>query len=522
MAPIDCSLGNLPNLDYSRYLQDGADLPGHHERSVDVVVIGTGAGGAAAAYQLAKTSGLEVLMLESGPYVPLRALNHNLMDMMAALAWDDANAGAADGSFRALHGRCVGGSTIMHMLTMTPLRDFNFSTWRDQKGIDLTAEGLQPYVDELKALMGIKPIERVQVNANAEPWIAGCDALGYLWRLNERNAGNCIGAGRCHTGCPFGGKLSMDVTLVPQAMNHGASLLTRAHVTKITTAEGRATGVEAQLLAADGRPHGSLRVRSRFVVTAAGAIQTPALLLRSGLQNPHGGVGSRLCAQPGINVLGMMPQPIHGWRGITNPIHIDEWADEGPGGFFIEPGMLDASIMADFIPGAGQEHADRMARYQQMTAGQILYCDSGETNRVTWEAGRANVEFNLAAFDHGKMRRAMQLAAEILLAGGAREVYLGQRRPLVIRGQKDLGAVAEITFAKHDFHFESVHAHGSCPMAVRPEDGVVDERGMCFHVAGLAVADASILPGPICANTTIPAATMGMMVADHVSREVAG
>ncbi len=522
-ASIDCSFMRLAELDYSSHIESSKTITGDRTVDADVVIVGSGAGGAACGYELTKIPGLNVVMIEAGPYVPLSQFNQNLLDMMAKLAWGKSNDGSADGSFRTVHGRCVGGSTILHMLTMTPLSPHVLGLWRDKLGLtDFTPEALAPYVSELKEIMNIKQVPRERVNANAQKWIEGCEKLGHYWRLNDRNAGNCIGSGRCHTGCPFGGKVSMDVSLVPRALNQGLKLYTDAFVTNIVATDQEATGVEAIVQTEDFKVVGRLTVRAKVVVVAGGAIQTPGLLLRSGLQSPQQTVGAKLCAQPGINIFGEYDHEVFGWRGITNPIHIDQWAELEEGAFFIEPGMLDASVNADYLPGVGRAHAERMARLKNMTAAQILYADSGKSNRVVFRDGRADVEFNLTEADHKHMRFAIQESARILFASGAKAVYVGQREPLVLQSVGALGDVGRIKFGKADFHFETVHAHGSCPMSLAPKDGVVAPDGECHHRKRLFLADASILPTPICMNTTIPSATLGMHVARRLSAKYFG
>lgn len=518
MKPIDCSISALPSMDYTRFLHQGSSLV-DQEIEADVLVIGSRAGGGASMEYLT-SQGLSVVGIEAGGYHPLKYMNQNLTDMIEYLAWGQANSGAQDGSLRIVHGKGIGGSTTMHMLTMTSIPEKILLDWQGRLGLQtMGPEAINPIVSEIRNVMNIRTIDRSAVNKNAEKWIEGCDALGAYWTLNDRNAGQCVQSGRCHTGCPFGGKVSTDVSFIPRALNQGLRLYTNTRVTEVQSTNGVATGVKCQVHdPMDDRVLGEVAFRGKAIILACGALLSPALLLASGMQSPSGQVGGRLCVQPGVNIIGEFDEEIYPWRGITNPIHIDEWVDHPEGGFFIEPGMLDPSIIGDFIPHIGEQHLDIMDRYRFMTAGQILYRDDGSRNRVVLTDGKPDVVFDLSSRDLDRIRFAIRKSSEILLAGGAKAVYVGQRHPMVFRQGKDLdfGDLSKITQA--DFHWESVHVHGSCPMSNDPASGVVDQVAECHHVKRLFIGDASIFPTAIGTNTTIPAAIAGVIAAQGAMR----
>ncbi len=518
MNPIDFNLSQVAAMDYSKHVVQFKDVNGPIEDEADVVVIGTGAGGAACADALV-ASGLKVIAVEAGGYYPLKYLNQNLLDMMSLLSWQMGNAGSKDGSLRMVHGKCVGGSTLLHMLTMTAIPDDVLGRWQKKYGLTkLNRQRLTPIESQLRKKMNIKEIPAERINDNAKRWIAGCEKLGVYWKANERNAGNCIEAGKCHTGCPFGGKLSMDTAIIPNALNHGLKLYTDCKVDRIITSDGKATGVAGTFRnRTDGKVVGTLTLKAKKIVVAAGTIQTPALLLRSDLQNKFGTIGASLHAQPAINILGEFNDEIHGWRGITNPLHIDEWAPLEKGGFFCEPGLLEPSIYGESIPFMGAEHESIMSRYKYMAGGQVLLNDDGTGGTIGIDGdGNPEVQYELSENDKQRMRVALKKMGEILFAAGAKAVYLSHRIPLHLNSVKDLAKLDDIPLGPNDAHLETVHAQGSCKMSLNPEDGVVDEKGELHNVKDLYLADCSIFPDGVGTNTTIPGATMGIYVAEEV------
>ncbi len=510
--------------DYSARVLGASSLQGERELSADVVVVGTGAGGAPAALQLAQ-AGLKVVALEAGSYFPLQALEQDLLKAARDIYWDHGNLGTEDGSLRITAGRAVGGSTVIHMLTMNSIPGFTLKRWREQHGLSgFDEQALAPVDGYLRQIMQIAPISWEQVNDNARAFVKGCQALGVTWHLNHRNGGTCIGSGRCHLGCPFGGKVSMDVAFVPRALDAGLQLLTNVWVERVETEHGKASGVVATVREPGAqRAVGKLRVRAKRVLLAGGALQTPVLLLRSGLQTPEAQVGRQLFAQPGVFVVGDFADEIKGWQGITNPVHIDHWMHPDKGGFFCEPGMLNASILAASVPGLGSEHCAAMTRFGHFAASEVLLADAGRndaseaTHRVTIDdAGRVQVNYVLAERDRLRLRSAIRSVAELLFAAGAQRVYFSHRHAPALTSRADLDALQQLPLGPNDILLNSVHPQGSCPTSKSKQAGVVNERAEHHYVRNLFVGDASAFPDGIGTNTTLAAATFGLRAAQGV------
>ena len=508
----------LRELDYRNKIIQFKDVKGSVNDEADVVIVGSGAGGAAAALNLTR-AGLKVITVEAGGYYPLKFLNFNFIDMAKLLYWNKANVGPADGSLRISHGKAVGGSTMLHMLTMVPIPEFTLERWQKLYGLsNMTNTNLLPLTNQVRKVMNIKPITKKHINHNAQAFVDGCDKLGVLWNLNDRNAGDCNGFGRCHTGCATGGKVSMDVSFMPLAIESGLKVYTDAMVEKIDYENGRATGLSAVIKdRANGKIVAQLKIKAKVVISSAGALQTPALLKRSKIKDPHSMIGSRLHAQPGINIMGEFEKELHGWRGITNPVHIDEWQPLEKGGFFCEPGLMDAGIFASGFPGFGSAHQKLMQRYKHMAGGEVLLNDDGKNGSVDIDGdGNAVINYELSRTDRERMRKGLRNIGEVLLAGGAKKIYVPHRKPIDISSRAELKKLKNITLAPNDVIMNSVHCQGTCLMSNVPEKGVVNPQGETHQLKNLFIADASVFPDGIGTNTTVASATMATYITDGI------
>ena len=155
----------------------------------------------------------------------------------------------------------------------------------------------------------------------------GADAKGWNVIGNLRNQAHCVGSNRCAFGCPTGAKQSALVTSVPRALHHGARISPTCRVDAITRHGKRATGVVSGTVRGTGH---RLAVRAKLVVAAAGAIHTPALLVRSGLRTPSGQLGHNLSMHPNVKGCGDFPtsRSPRG-RGRTRPFQVREFQDQG-------------------------------------------------------------------------------------------------------------------------------------------------------------------------------------------------
>src|SRR5216684_543743 len=245
--------------------------------TADVVVVGSGAGGAVAAKELAE-SGLKVIVLEEGEHFDRRDFTGSPPERLRRFYRGNGLTFTIGVPTISLPiGRGVGGSTLINSGTCFRTPDFVLDAW----GMD-RAE-LEPVFEDVEKTLSVAPVGADIMGANGEVMDRGRRELGYCGGPIRRNARGCHGSGVCAFGCPLDAKLGMHVTYLPLAARAGARIISGCRVDGIVIENGRAVGVtgsivdpETGVVQRDGR----FEVRAPRVVLAAGAIYTPALLQR--------------------------------------------------------------------------------------------------------------------------------------------------------------------------------------------------------------------------------------------------
>src|SRR6516162_11119955 len=273
------------------------DVAGELSLECGVVIVGSGAGGATVAAELAE-AGVDVIVLEEGGYHPTESFTAGTGHALRAL-YRDGGGGMAIGRPSVLYteGRCVGGSTVVNggMSWRTPERVLR--RWAEQEGLrEFGERDLDRYFTAIESRLSVGLQDPETIERASELFRAGAQARGWAVVPNRRNQLHCAGTNNCSSGCPTGAKRSMLVTSVPRALAFGARLYADCRVDRITRAGRRVTGVTGHFARGP-----RLTVRAGRVVVAAGAIQTPALLARSGLH--HGQLGRNLSLHPNTTVV---------------------------------------------------------------------------------------------------------------------------------------------------------------------------------------------------------------------------
>ena len=466
---------------------------------VDVVVVGSGAGGSVVAKELAE-AGHSVLVLEEGRHFNRDDFAGPFPDRLRRFYRGSGLTFTIGNPVISLPmGMGVGGSTIINSGTCFRTPEWLLREW----GLD--PDELGPIFEQVEEVIGVGPVGPEIMGANGELLEAGRQALGYSGGPIRRNARDCHGSGVCAFGCPLDAKQGMHVSYLPLAAAAGARVATGCKVERILVEGGRAVGVAGD----------DFTVRARRVVLAAGAVFTPFLLQRNRLGLGSGQVGRNLRIHPGAGVLGAFDHELRAWRGVMQSAYVDEKLRDGVlvEATYPPPGV---GYSAGGLPEVGPGLKEVLAGYRRTAAAGLIISDSG-AGRVRTAFGRPLLQYSLDRRDLNKVLAGIALTAEVYLAAGAREVHtmLPGLQPITRREQLPL--VTEGRWKAADLKLSAYHPMGTARMGRDARSSVVDEFGSTWEVPGLTIADASILPGSTYVN---PQMTI-MALATRVGRRLA-
>ncbi|MCG8392509.1 MAG: GMC family oxidoreductase [Pseudomonadales bacterium] len=480
----------------------------------DVVIVGSGAGGAVSAYELARR-GLNVVVLEAGPYVPSEQFTERFTDSLETLYQDHGGQTNSSGDLLVLQGACVGGSTVVNGCVCFRTPDFILQDWQRDFGLSELTEGeLAPYFDEVEKNLAVHDNGEHEIARHGQIIRAGARQLGWSVKPLKRNIRQCGLTGHCLSGCKSERKQSMLVTYLPWAAAYGARIYSDTRVDRIVTEGGRAAGVEATITRHDGSVAASMTVTAPRVIVAAGAVQTPVLLLKSGLANRSGMVGKNFACHPSLYVPARYPQPVHPWRGAMLGVYVDEFLHPDKGGFVLEDGgagLVELTMAAE--PGTGEPFMDYMANAKYL-AGLVTLIHDHNVGRIEWDGERKKIDYQLSDVDFPSMQRALKAAARLHLASGAQEVYVPASDRRIIRSEADIDPLVN-SLANQPQHLRMVsyHPQGTCRMGADPDNSVVAANGETHDVPGLYVTDASLLPTSIIVNPQITVYALATRIA---------
>lgn len=518
-APLRPELERLARVLGSSRVRDGALLERDESMRAQVCVIGSGAGGATVACELARR-GHSVVLLEEGAYRTGRDFTGDA-DAMAKLLLPGGAATRTDDAIALTipTGRCVGGTSVLGYGTSQRLPDAVLEAWERDHGISgLGKRELAPYYERAERELGASLVPDAFVGRNASLLQHGAQVLGHAGTRVARTVSGCMATGVCDRGCPQDAQHGMHVLTVPRAVELGATLYTRARADKLLLSGSRVFGVQASLLREDGTPTGrTLRVLSDRVVVACGALATPALLLRSGITSTSGQLGRNLRVQPAVRVLGVFPGEVRAVDEVPQTYEVAQLIDDG----IVVHGLpAPLATLARALPQVGRAHKAILARHARLGALAARIADAGDGNVAVRGDGTPVVHYRQGDDDRRRLLRAVSLAAELLLAAGAEEVYPALRDQPVVRDPAAAMALREADLGALDVDLVAHHPMGTARMGDDRQKSVTSVHGAVHDVQDLHVVDASLLPSAtvVAPQTTIVA--LALRIAEHVSDSV--
>lgn len=492
-------------------VHDAAQLRADRHVEADVVIIGTGAGGGTAAEILAQ-AGLHVVLIEEGP---LRSSSDfHMLERQAypQLYQESAGRRTKDKGITILQGRSVGGSTTVNWTSSFRTPSETLAYWRAHFGLREFGEAeLAPWFAQMEHRLNVHPWAEPP-NENNSVLRKGAAKLGIPTKVIPRNVKGCWNLGYCGMGCPTNAKQSMLVTTIPGALQHGAQLFYRARAEQFVFDGTNITSLRCRALQSDGITPSSraITVHARHYVLAAGAIGSPAVLLRSGLPDPYGRAGKRTFLHPTLVSAAVMPEAVNGFSGAPQSIYSDHFLqtqpDDGPVGYKLEVPPLHPVLMSTTLVGFGTRHAQMMAQTPNVQVIIALLRDgfNGQSQGGTVglkSDGTPLLDYPISSYLWDGARRALRTMAQIQFAAGAKSVLpLHENASLYPSLDATLRAIDAFPMEILRTRVVSAHVMGGCGMGEDPKTSVVDSFGSHHHVGNLSVFDGSIFPTSIGAN----------------------
>jgi hypothetical protein len=401
------SLNVVNGIESPRWLNQirpGGEWPEGEDLEAEVVVVGTGAGGAVVGRELADR-GFAVAFVEEGEHYRRDAFDGS--SVRAHQRFYRAAFSFGNATMPIFVGRMVGGSTAINTGTCFRTPPWVLDRWCEEIGTDeFTPAKMDPYFDRVEEILQVAPAERKTIGPIGEIMARGCDALGWSHFPIRRNAPGCDGSGFCDFGCRTDARRGTNIAYLPPALEKGAVLFTGLRADRVVLEGGRAVGIDAT--AKNGR---KVRVRAPIVVLAGGAIPTPLLLLKQGLGNRSGQVGKNLSLHPSSGVMALFDEEVRGQAHIPQGYGCDQFLREG---ILLTGAQPDVNVAGILLPFAGSRFMEAIGRVDHFGSVGALIKDATRNGRV-WRDfnGFPAISYRVTPADVTRMHRALIIAGEM-------------------------------------------------------------------------------------------------------------
>jgi choline dehydrogenase-like flavoprotein len=488
----------------------GDTTPAGEGEECDVVIVGSGAGGAVAAATLAE-EGLDVLVLEAGQHYERDSYPSDHLEAIASL-YRDGGLTIAEGRppIPVPVAKVVGGTTVINSGTCFRAPDAVLEDWKQRFGIGWAHE-LDADFAEAEDFLHVTQLDPERMGRNGQLAMEGAAAIGASGAPIFRNAGSCVQCSSCPFGCRIDAKRGMHVSYLPRAVAAGARVRAGVEASRVLIEGERAVGVECRVGAGgDGRRPFTVRAR-RAVIVAGGAFGTPELLLRSGLGG--GQVGRNLHIHPACWIGARYEEEVRGWDGVMQSFYVDQWERER---ILLEATFTPLAFGGAWLQGAGRSHQEAMLDFGHIGSIGVHLSDQSSGRIGLGAAGAIRASYKVTREDAGRLAFGIARAAEIHFAAGATEVYPNIARVGVLK-PGDLAKFEAQTIKPSELRLEAFHPMGTARIATDPREGVCGPDGAVHGSRSLYVADASLFPTSVGVNPMMTIIAFAKQIASGVA-----
>jgi choline dehydrogenase-like flavoprotein len=484
--------------------------PGEGEEC-EVVIVGSGAGGAVAAATLAE-AGVDVLVLEAGDHYNRDNYPADRLQAIRTL-YREAGLTIAEGRppIPVPVAKVVGGTTVINSGTCFRAPGSVLESWRSEFGLSW-AHDLDEDFAEAEEFLRVTQLDPNRMGRNGQLAMEGAAALGLSGGPIHRNAGGCVQCSSCPYGCAIDAKRGMHVSYLPRAVAAGARLRTGVEAQRILVEDGRAVGLTCSVRDASGRGRPYTVRAKRAVIAAGGSFGTPELLLRSGLGGSQ--VGRNLRIHPACWVGARYEEEVRGWEGVMQSYYVDQWEESR--GVLLEATFTPLAFGGAWLVGTGSEHQRSMLDFGRIGSIGVQLRDGSVGSVGLANDGALRAGYHLNDEDARKVIFGIARAAEVHFAAGATEVYPNIPRAGVLK-PGDLATFEATRFEASELRLEAFHPMATARISADPRRGVCAPDGAVYGTPGLYVADASLFPTAVGVN---PMMTI-IAFAKQVSRGIA-
>lgn len=496
---------------WAEQIVDLDQAPADEELEVDVAIVGSGAGGAAAARQLT-SRGLAVVILEAGGFYRRPDFVGSVLARSAPLyAAFGAQSTLGNTSILLPTGKAVGGTTVINSGTCLRAPPWALDDWNRLHCAPMSTQELEPWFRTVEAWLDVQPAKQPALGEPARIIARGAEALGLAHGPLPRNAPDCDGQGTCCFGCPTGAKRSVEISLLPAALKAGAMVYTHATVDKVVAGSGG--GAEVVARAPGGR---QLKVKARAVVIAAGSLRTPQLLRASGVR--HGWLGKNLSIHPAAGAMALFPFDVKMDEAIPQGYGLEGLREQG---ILFEGASTPFEVTAMGLELLGAPLVDAMESHRRMLTYGFNIRDHSRGAVRAGPGGEPIITYNLGSKDVAQMRFGLRVLIDLLVRGGAERVFPPVYWAPIVPASVGSRALDAQELHASDLSLTAYHPLGTARMGLDCATSVVDMDLKVRGMPPVLVCDGSVLPSSIGSNPQVTIMALSARAADRLADRLA-
>lgn len=452
----------------------------------DILIVGSGAGGSIIASVLTQ-AGLDVLMVEEGPYIDAKHAPKYADEGIRKL-WRNSGLTVALGKTPIAYaeGLCVGGGTEINSAIFQRTPDELIEEWaRKYKIKEFTPSILAPYYDRVAKILNASLTPPPLGEASDILKRAG-NRMGWKVIELERSQRGCVSTNRCASTCPTGAKQTMTSTLIPRAITKGMRLISNCKIFKLISKDKVILG--AQAIHKDKNQTYKIHIKAKSVFLCGGAISTPTILQRSGIKTKAPYV---LRMHPTIKMLCLFDHEINAHLSQLPLYAITEFMpDIRLGGSLFGPGYFGMSVAEDWEQ---RQHLlpqwKNCAIYYAMIRGK----GKGKIFSIPF-LNNPIVTYNLDAEDWNNLNFGITKLGQAMITAGAKKVYPSISHHSGWGSVKECNEFSDTGLPHNKTNLMTIHLFSSCPPGENQDLCVTDSFGRLSAMSNLFIADASQIP----------------------------